>query len=34
MIQRTADSAILTAFSVLYSCAVFMLRWRNKPVKP
>jgi hypothetical protein len=30
MLQRAADSAVLTAFSLLYSCAVLLLKRRAK----
>jgi hypothetical protein len=31
MVQRAADSAVLTVFSLLYSCAVFVLKRRTRP---
>ena len=31
MLQRAADSAVLGMFSVLLSCAVFLLKRRPKP---
>jgi hypothetical protein len=31
MLQRAADSAVLGMFSMLLSCAVFLLKRRPKP---
>lgn len=34
MIQRAMDSAVLGIFSILYSCAVFLLKFRTKKPQP
>ena len=34
MMQRVVDAMVLTVFSVLYSCAVFLLQFRSKSRPP
>jgi hypothetical protein len=31
MLQRVADSVVLGVFSIVYSCAVFVLKFRVRP---